>query len=66
MPNPLNTIASIGAVNMPVPTTLITDEKPTFRDTDKKVHLQNGDRWFNPTTIEEHIYYQGQWVLLSK
>jgi hypothetical protein len=66
MPNPLNTIASIGAINMPVPTTLIVDKEPVFRDREKKIPLQNGDRWFNPETVEEHIYYQGQWILLSK
>ena len=64
MPNPLNTIASIGAINMPVPTTLITDTEPAYRDADNRVPLQDGDRWFNPEAVREHIYYQGQWISL--
>ena len=64
MPNPLNTIASIGNINTPVPQTLFGESAPAYRSND--ADLQNGDRWFNTSTQQESIYYQGQWILLSK
>ena len=64
MPNPLNTIASIGSINTPVPVTVIKQEEPIFRDNGSP--LRDGDRWFAPTEVKEYIYYTGQWLSLSK
>ena len=64
MPNPLNTIASIGNINTPVPMTLFGTEAPFLRPNQAKI--QDGDRWFNQETKEESIYYQGEWINLSK
>jgi len=64
MPNSLNTIASIGSINTPVPQTQMGPTAPTTRSGGQP--LQNGDRWFNTDTSSESFYYDGQWVVISQ
>ena len=63
MPNPLNTIASIGSINTPIPQTQIGNTTPTTREGGQP--LQDGDRWFNPDDNQESIYYQNEWRLIN-
>jgi hypothetical protein len=64
MSNPLNTIASIGSVNTPIPVTIIKQTKPLFRD--NGAPLRDADRWFDPVEVKEYIYHIGKWLSLSK
>ncbi len=64
MPNSLNTIASIGSINTPIPQTQTGNTAPTTRSGGQP--LQNGDRWFNTDTSSESFYYDGQWVDISQ
>ena len=59
----LNTIASIGSINTPIPQTQISSTAPTTREGGQP--LQDTDRWFNPDTKVESIYYQSQWVSIG-
>ena len=61
--NPLNTIASIGAINQPIPFFIVSSVEPTQRQ--EGVALVQGDRWFNPDNNEEHVYVNGKWELVS-
>ena len=61
--NTLNTIASIGAINQPIPFFIVSSVEPTQRQ--EGVPLVQGDRWFNPDNNEEHVYVNGKWELVS-
>ena len=61
--NNLITVASIGVSPTPINVTILSMDEPSTRENGGD--LAPGDRWFNPSTATESIYYDGNWVSIQ-
>lgn len=62
-PRPTLTIASVGVSPIPITTTIVSDEPPTYRTNGGD--LLTGDRWFDNSSKLERIFINGEWTNIN-